>query len=92
MSNFYETYKKRLGKVQVITEKTEFYHLCKSGFISKALHNGLRQNGYSVVGDVLKINPNDLMKGRGFGQQKLSELKDFFKYNSEHFEINPHEI
>ena len=88
----YERYKNRFGKVQVITEKTQFYHLNKSGFISKALCNGLIQNGYSVLGDILKLNFNDLMKGRGMGQKKLSELQDFFKYNSELIEIDPDEI
>ena len=88
----YERYKNSFGKVQVITEKTQFYHLHKSGFISNALYNGLRQNGYSVLGDILKLNFNDLMKGRGMGQKKLSELQDFFKYNSELIEINPDEI
>ena len=88
----YERYKNRFGKVQVITEKTQFYHLNKSGFISNALCNGLIQNGYSVLGDILKLNFNDLMKGRGMGQKKLSELQDFFKYNSELIEIDPNEI
>ena len=88
----YERYKDSFGKVQVITEKTQFYHLHKNGFISNALYNCLRQNGYFVVRDVLKLDFGDLMKNRGMGRQKLSELQDFFKYNSELFEINPHEI
>ncbi len=88
----YERYKDSFGKVQVITEKTQFYHLHKSGFISNALYNGLRQNGYVVVRDILKLNFNDLMKGRWMGQKKLSELQDFFKYNSELIEIDPDEI
>ncbi len=92
MSNFYEKYKDRFGKVQVITEKTTFFHLHKSEFISTALHSCLWSNGYLVVGDVLKINGNDICKHRGFGKAKLKELNNFFKYNSELFEINPDEI
>jgi DNA-directed RNA polymerase alpha subunit len=88
----YERYKDSFGKVQVITEKTQFYHLHKNGFISNALYNCLRQNGYFVVRDVLKLDFGDLMKNRGMGRQKLSELKDFFKYNSELIEIDPDEI
>jgi len=97
MSTFYEKYKDSFGKVQVITEKTTFYHLYKSGFISTALYNSLEFNSlwpnrYSVVGDVLKINANDICKTPGFGEGKRKELEDFFKYNSELFEIDPHEI
>ena len=92
MSTIYESYKDSFGKVQVITEKTTFYHLHKSKFISVSLFNCLRQNGYVVVGDVLKKYANDIMKHPGFGQGKLKELRDFFTYNSEHFEINGDEI
>tara|TARA_S200000501_G_scaffold329530_1_gene330174 strand:+ start:446 stop:724 length:279 start_codon:yes stop_codon:yes gene_type:complete len=92
MSTFYEKYKDSFGKVQVITEKTTFYHLRKSGFISVSLFNCFEQNGYVVVGDVLKQQGNDICKIRGFGQGKLKELRNFFKYNSELFEIDPYEI
>ena len=78
MSTFFEKYKDSFGKVQVITEKTTFYHLYKSGFISTALYNCLWRYGYVVVGDVLKKQANDIMKHAGFGQGKLKELRNFF--------------
>ena len=92
MSTFFEKYKDSFGKVQVITEKTTFYHLRKSGFISVSLFNCLEQNGYGLVSDVLNKQPNDICKIPGFGPGKLKELRNFFKYNSELFEIDPHEI
>ena len=92
MSTFYEKYKDSFGKVQVITEKTTFYHLRKSGFISVSLFNCLEKNGYVVVGDVLKQQLNDIMKYPGFGKGKLKEIRNFFKYSTELFEIDPYEV
>ena len=76
--NFYERHKERFGKVQVITEKTRFRHLYKSGFISTALYNCLWRNGYSEVGDVLKMTGKDICKHPGFGSAKFKELNEFF--------------
>lgn len=85
----YERYKDSFGKVQVITEKTTFLNLYKSNLISTGLYSCLDDNGCVVLGDILKMDSQDIRRFRRFGQGRRRELHNFFKYNMEHIEIAP---